>query len=117
MFRLTNEEITRFYLQCHGPTSRANESINEWENRMLDLLGPDDCQFIIRSREGSTKDLYIMAGHGDGWYFHKRPKEAAKFSWGETAVRCTNNRKLEALRIVNQTEAISSRNEVVSLLT
>lgn len=113
MFNLTNSEITKLYHRCHGP--KSPESVHAWEMRMMDLLGPDDCQFIIRSFSGAVRGLFIMSGHGEAWHFHADPKLAERFSWGEAAVRCSNNRTLEAIRIINQTEAVDSKGKTISL--
>lgn len=115
MFNLTANEVTSYYNRCHGPYEAARESVHQWEMRMRDLLGPDDCKFLIRSLEEHLRNLWLIEGHNDGQYFHPSIKEAARFNWGETAIRCSNNRRLEALRIINDHEALDSKGKVTSL--
>ena len=117
MFNLKTDEILRAYTCCHGPDNLRGEALHEWEMRMIDLLGPANCDFIIRCRSGYSKGMFLMKGHGDGWFFHPKAKEAAHMNWCEAALRCTNNRTLEAIRIISKNEALTSKGEIISLLT
>lgn len=69
----------------------------EWAKQMETLLGPDDCKgFFIRSTESHLRGLWLSEGR---WMFVPSSMEAQLFTWGEAAVKCSVNRKLEAVRV------------------
>lgn len=115
MFTVTADELLKLYNRCHWGVTTEKETPHEWEMRMLDLLGPNDCKFIIRGRSPYVKGMFMTEELHGGWYYTTKASKAARYSWEETAVKCTNNRSLEALRIFRENEAISSRNEIVLL--
>lgn len=97
-------EVTGFYLECHGGSTRFSEDIDQWVAKMIDKLGPDDCQFLIRSRSSTSLGMWAVKGY----VFIFDIRQAGRFNWGETAVKITNNSKLEAVRITSEDEAIDS---------
>jgi hypothetical protein len=112
MRNLTKEEITRYYLQCHGPNLIGYEAIDEWEARMLDLIGPDDCKFLIRSLEPHLRGLWL----GKFTNMWALPVwNALHFDWGDAAVKCSNRKTLEAVRITGIDEAVDSKGNVIYL--
>jgi len=78
------------------------------------MLGPDDPRelkgFLIRGRRGNIKGLYLMA---DCSSWSSSPFDAKRWTWGETAVRITNNPMLEAIRINNLDIAIDYKGRSV----
>jgi hypothetical protein len=104
--KTSEQEITGCYLECHGPNSLSKDEINVWISKMIDKLGFDDCQFIIRSRAPSTRGWWMAEGL---YAFDRDIRKARKLSWGDAAVKVTNNPKLEAIRIVSKNEAIDSK--------
>ena len=88
-------------------------SIMEWAKRMETLLGPDDCKgFLIRSLEPHLQGLWLSEGR---WLFVPTLHQAQLFSWAEAAVKCTVNRKLEAVRVDRGGMARDSKGNVVGL--
>jgi hypothetical protein len=73
---------------------------------MLDKLGPDDCKFLIRDVQPHLKGFWMTTGI---YLFVPKISEAYRYSWGEAAVKCSNRPKLEAVRIISETEAIDSK--------
>lgn len=99
------QEATGFYLECHGPHKASSEEFHVWIARMIDMLGPDDCQFFVKSRHPNLKHMWMGEQH---WNFEPNVADAKRFEWGEVAVKITNNPKLEAIRIINQNEALGA---------
>ena len=83
-----------------------------WAKRMETLLGPDDCTFIIRTREHHLNGMFLQNGR---WEWVPAAREATQYTWGEVAVKCTNNRKLEAIRINDRGIAVDSKGVAVGL--
>lgn len=103
ILKTPEQEIIGCYLECHGPNSLCKAELNDWVVKMIDMLGLDDCQFLIRSH----------ARFISGWWlsdvicwFEPDIRKARFWSWTQTAVKITNNPALEAVRIVSKNEAI-----------
>ena len=98
---------------CHFSPESKGVGVSEWAKHMEDMLGPDTCKFLIRSREAHLSGMFLQEGR---WLFVPHAKEAGRFDWGETAVRITNNRKLEAIRIDTNNIAVDCRGDIVAIL-
>lgn len=101
----SEQEVVGYYTECHGPSSK--EELHEWVYRMIDMLGFDDCQFLIKSRQPHISKLWMTKKHH--YLYEPNIALAGRFLWGEAAVKITNNTKLEAIRIVNENEAVDSK--------
>ena len=112
LLHTTDEEITGYYLECHGIGQRAGEFVDEWVDNMLDKLGPDDCEFLIRNVQPHLKGMWMSSGT---YLYVPKTSEATRYKWGEAAVKCTNNSKLEAVRIINEKEAIDSKGNTIPI--
>jgi hypothetical protein len=98
---------------CHHSVESKKITVMEWARHMEDMLGPDDCKFLIRSRESHLLGMFLQEGQ---WLFVPNAKEAGRFDWGETAVRITNNPKLEAIRINYLNIAVDNKQRTVAIL-
>jgi len=109
----SDAEIVEYYLECHGPGfQKHEETIDQWIQRMLDLLGPDDCKFLIRNVMPSLSGMWMA----DGQHLYvPKISQASRYSWCQVATKCTNHPKLEAVRIINENEAIDSKGIVIKL--
>ena len=110
LLHTSESEAIGFYHECHSPMT--NEMVDAWINRMLDKLGPDDCKFLVRSIAPHLKGFWMSTGT---YLYVPKISEAYRYSWGEVAVKCSNNPKLEAVRIVNEKEAIDSKGNVYKM--
>jgi hypothetical protein len=112
--RNTNQEkVVEYYLECHGPDrGDYSETIDQWMERMIDMLGPDDCQFIIRSRMQHLLGMWVGA---EPCLWHPNIACAVRFSWIEAAAKCSNHKRLEAVRIINDKEAEDSKGRIIKI--
>ena len=109
----SDEEIVEYYLECHGGNQQYEETIDQWIQRMLDLLGPDDCKFLVRSVMPHLKGMWMGGGN---YLWISKTSNAIRFSWGQVAAKCTNHSKLEAIRIINDKEAVDSKGTIIPIL-
>jgi hypothetical protein len=80
-------------------------------NKKLEAIrdGPDNCKgFLIRTRDSYMTGMFLNEGN-----FVPFPKHAKLYSWGDTAVRITNNKKLEAIRVNDKGVAIDCKGNVI----
>lgn len=114
MRSFSQQELIRLYDECHGPSGTPGTHVMQWAVRMERKLGPDDPRelkgFLIRGRQGSFNGLYL---HADSLTWSASPFPAKKWSWGETAIKITNNPMLEAIRINELDVAVDSKGRAV----
>jgi hypothetical protein len=103
-------EAIGYFHECHSP--KTDEMLDEWIDRMLDKLGPDDCKFLIRNVMPHMKGLWMTTG---SYLYVPKISEAYRWSWGETAVKCSNHSKLEGVRIINEKEAVDYKGNVFKM--
>ena len=112
LMHTSDAEAIEYYMECHSPLQACKEPSDNWIDRMLDLLGPDDCKFIIRSVMPHLKGMWMSDGNH---LWVPNIAQAVRYSWGQTAAKCTNHCKLEAVRIINENEAIDSKGVTIKL--
>lgn len=117
MRNLSYAELIQLYNECHGPSGTPGTHVMKWAVKMERMLGPDDPRelkgFLIRGRIGNVKGLYL---HGDCQTWSSSPCDGQRWTWGETAVRITNSRTLEAIRINNLDIAIDYKGRTIAIL-
>lgn len=97
-------EAMGYYHACHSP--KTTETFDAWIARMITMLGPDNCKFLIRNRQTNLSGMWMTKGT---YLYVPKISEAYRYSWGEAAVKCSNHKKLEAIRIINENEALDSK--------
>jgi hypothetical protein len=108
MKQLSYAQICQLFAECHSPSEASDTHAMQWAKKMEWMLGPDDCKgFIIRG-----DGMYLL---GDNLTWCGSPSLAKLFTWGETAVRISNNPKLEAIRVGNDNTAKDYKGIVVTL--
>lgn len=110
----TYQEWVTLWVSCHGPQhSRTHPTVMEWAKHMEYMLGPDNCKgFILKTHESYMRGMYL-SDNGD---FVPFPKNAKLCTWGDAAVRITNSKTLEAIRVNEKGVAIDSRGNFVGLI-
>lgn len=113
-FMLTYTELVPYWMRCHTGVNRDHPSVIQWAHTMEFKLGPNTCRgFIIRNREVCIGGLFLGA---DAGVWTSDLDAAILISWGEAAVRITNNPKLEAIRIDHQGKAIDYKGILVGIM-
>lgn len=112
MRQLSYAQICQLYSECHGPSGTVDTHAMQWAIRMERMIGPDNCKgFVIRGRVHLISGLYLMNDQGN-WC--GVPCNAKLFTWGETAVKITNNPKLEAIRVDHDNMVKDCRGRTIS---
>lgn len=87
-----------------------------WFHTMEHKIGPQHQApggYLIRGRQGVCRGMFLMADEM-GW--NSLPERAKRFTWGETAIKLTNNPTLEAIQINYLDIAVDCHGETVALL-
>ncbi len=103
----------REYSVLHSRCNTDGKTAMEWARWIEDRIGPpENCKgFVLRTRERYMYGMFIT---NNGWA--TQFNSAAVYDWDETAVRCSNNHFLEAIRIGPDGVAESSDGEIVGVL-
>lgn len=111
----TYQQWVVLYVMCHGAKhDRNHPSVMSWAKHMEDMLGPNNCKgFIIRTLECGLKGMFLSDGK-NMWV--PWPREGTLYSWEETAVKITNNPKLEAIRVDHRGVAQDSTGLIVGII-
>jgi len=70
-----------------------------WFSAMETKIGPQRAApggYLIRSRQGTSIGMFLMF---DEMSWTSLPENGRRFTWGETAIKLTNNPTLEAIQI------------------
>lgn len=94
----TYEEWACLWDSCHSPKDVKDYStVMSWAKWVESMIGPDNCiGFLIRDRRSHLKDLFLSDGIN---LFVEFVYQATIYTWNDTAVKITNRRSLEAIRI------------------
>lgn len=111
----TYQQWVAIYVLCHGAKhDRTHPSVMSWAKHMEDMIGPDTCKgFIIRTRAPHLKGMFLSDGQN---LFVPWPKQATLYTWEQTAVKITNEKTFEAIRVDHKGVAQDSTGLIVGIL-